>query len=66
MHDGEIGAQYATGLAAEFMSAFLSLPPSPLGLHAFVERFSEKAGNLTRGLSSGRVRVIQGVARAIA
>lgn len=55
-----------TDQAAEFMSAFLSLPPSPLGLHAFVERFSEKAGNLTRGLSSGRVRVIQGVARAIA
>lgn len=55
-----------TEQAAELMAAFLSIPPSPLGLHAFVERFTEKAANLTRGLSSGRVRVIQGVARAIA
>jgi sarcosine/dimethylglycine N-methyltransferase len=55
-----------TDQAAELMAAFLSLPPSPLGLHAFVERFTEKARNLTQGLSSCRVRVIQGVARAIA
>jgi sarcosine/dimethylglycine N-methyltransferase len=55
-----------TDQAAELMTAFMSLPPSPLGLHAFVERFAEKAGNLTRGLSSGRVRAIQGVARAVA
>jgi sarcosine/dimethylglycine N-methyltransferase len=55
-----------TDQAAELMEAFLSRPPGPLGLHAFVDRFSEKATNLTRGLSCGRVRVIQGVARAIA
>jgi sarcosine/dimethylglycine N-methyltransferase len=55
-----------TDQAAELMAAFLSLPPIPLGLHAFVERFTEKAGNLTRGLSGGRLRVIQGIGRAIA
>jgi hypothetical protein len=45
------------------MEAFLSLPPSPLGLHAFVEDFTEKARNLTRGLASGRLRVIQGMCK---
>jgi sarcosine/dimethylglycine N-methyltransferase len=55
-----------TDQAAELMEALLSLPPSPLGLHAFVERFTQKATNLTRGMSSGRLRVIQGIARAIA
>jgi len=38
----------------------------PLGLHAFVERFSEKAENLVRGLAEGRLRAVQAVARAIA
>jgi sarcosine/dimethylglycine N-methyltransferase len=55
-----------TDQASELMEALLSLPPSPLGLHAFVECFTQKATNLTRGLSSGRLRVIQGIARAIA
>ncbi len=55
-----------TGQAATLMEAFLSLPPSPLGLHAFVEDFTEKAKNLTRGLSSGRLRAIQGIMRAVA
>ena len=54
-----------TDQAAELMEAFLSLPPSPLGLHAFVEDFARKAGNLTRALASGRLRAIQGIAQAI-
>jgi sarcosine/dimethylglycine N-methyltransferase len=52
--------------AATLMDAFLSLPPSPLGLHAFVEDFTEKARNLTRGLSGGRLRAIQAIAQAAA
>ena len=55
-----------TDQAAALMEAFLSLPPSPLGLHAFVEDFTEKAGNLTRGLSSGRLRAVQGIMQAVA
>jgi sarcosine/dimethylglycine N-methyltransferase len=55
-----------TDQAAELMESVLALPPGPLGLHAFVERFTEKATNLTRGLSGGRIRVIQGIARAVA
>jgi sarcosine/dimethylglycine N-methyltransferase len=46
------------------METFLSAPPGPLGLHTFIDNFAEKGNNLTRGLSSGRLRVIQGVARA--
>jgi sarcosine/dimethylglycine N-methyltransferase len=53
-----------TDQAAALMKAVLALPPSPLGLHTFVQNFAEKAGNLTGGLSSGRLRAIQGVARA--
>jgi len=52
--------------AALLMDAFLSLPPSPLGLHAFVEDFAKKARNLTRGLSAGRLRAIQAIAQAAA
>jgi sarcosine/dimethylglycine N-methyltransferase len=55
-----------TGEAVTLMEAILALPPSPLGLHAFVQDFSEKAQNLTRGLASGRLRVIQGLALAVA
>jgi SAM-dependent methyltransferase len=55
-----------TEQAAALMDAFLSLPPSPLGLHAFVEGFTEKARNLTRGLSAGRLRAIQAIAQAAA
>jgi len=46
------------------MQAILTLPPSPLGLHAFVPDFAEKANNLTIALADGRLRVIQGVADA--
>jgi sarcosine/dimethylglycine N-methyltransferase len=53
-----------TEQAAMFMDSFLSGSSGPLGLHAFVDNFAEKAGNLTRGLARGRLRVIQGVARA--
>src|SRR5215469_12802330 len=49
--------------AAEFMKSFLAGPPAPLGLHTFVENFAVKADHLTRGLSDGSLRVIQGVAR---
>ena len=52
-----------TGPAAELMTAVLSRPPGPLGLHAFVENFAVKAANLTQALSA-RLRVIQGVALA--
>jgi sarcosine/dimethylglycine N-methyltransferase len=50
--------------AAQFMEAFLSLPIGPLGLHTFIENFARKVNNLTRGLASGRLRVIQGIAQA--
>ena len=53
-----------TGQAGELMQAVLAQPPSPLGLHAFVPDFTQKAENLTAALSDGRLRVIQGVARA--
>ena len=55
-----------TGQAAELMSAVLSRPAGPLGLHAFVSNFAAKAANLTRALSAGRLRVIQGIALAAA
>jgi sarcosine/dimethylglycine N-methyltransferase len=48
--------------AVAIMEIFLSAPPAPLGLHVFVDRFAEKAGNLVHGLSSGRLRAIQAVA----
>jgi len=50
--------------AATLMRAVLSQPPAPLGLHAFVPAFAAKAGHLTDGLASGRLRVIQSVALA--
>jgi SAM-dependent methyltransferase len=50
--------------AAAVMEGFASTPAAPLGLHTFVENFVEKVTNLTRGLSDGSLRVIQGVARA--
>jgi sarcosine/dimethylglycine N-methyltransferase len=53
-----------TDPAAALMEAVLSRPAGPLGLHAFVSDFAAKAANLTRGLSSGRLRAIQGIARA--
>jgi len=50
--------------ALTIMEIFLSAPPGPLGLHIFVDRFAEKANNLVRGLSSGRLRAMQAVAEA--
>ena len=55
-----------TDNAAALMNALLSLPPSPLGLHAFVDDFPTKAANLKAALSDGRLRVIQGIADAMA
>jgi sarcosine/dimethylglycine N-methyltransferase len=54
-----------TEQASAMMQTLLTLPPNPLGLHAFVADFAEKANNLTVALAHGRLRVIQGVARAI-
>jgi len=52
--------------AAPVMQTLLTASPNPLGLHVFVADFAKKARNLTDALSDGRLRVIQGVARAIA
>jgi sarcosine/dimethylglycine N-methyltransferase len=54
-----------TDQAAALMQALLTLPPNPLGLHAFVSDFTQKATNLTNALADGRLRAIQGVVRAI-
>jgi sarcosine/dimethylglycine N-methyltransferase len=53
-----------TDQAGAFMQVFLNQPANPLGLHAFVTDFNRKVENLTRGLADGRLRAIQGVARA--
>lgn len=50
--------------AASMMQTLLTLPPTPLGLHTFVTDFVEKAKNLTAALADGRLRAIQGIARA--
>jgi sarcosine/dimethylglycine N-methyltransferase len=50
--------------AAALMEAFISRSEEPLGLQAFVPDFAAKSANLTRGLASGRLRAIQGVALA--
>jgi sarcosine/dimethylglycine N-methyltransferase len=54
-----------TDQACALMQTILTLPPSPLGLQAFVPDFARKANNLTAALADGRLRVIQGVAQAI-
>jgi len=54
-----------TGQAAAMMQALLTLPPSPIGLKAFVPDFESKAKNLTAALADGRLRAVQGVARAV-
>jgi len=54
-----------TAHAAATMQALLTLPPSPIGLQAFVPDFESKARNLTAALADGRLRAIQGIARAI-
>jgi sarcosine/dimethylglycine N-methyltransferase len=53
-----------TDQAATTMQMVLTLPPNPLGLHAFVTDFAQKAQNLTLALADRRLRVVQGVARA--
>jgi SAM-dependent methyltransferase len=50
--------------AVALMQALLALPGNPLGLHAFVPDFEAKAKNLTAALADGRLRAIQGIARA--
>src|SRR5690349_3946307 len=54
-----------TAQASALMQTVLALPPSPLGLHAFVPDFAHKARNLTAALSDGRLRAVQGLARAV-
>jgi sarcosine/dimethylglycine N-methyltransferase len=54
-----------TGQAAAMMQTLLTLPPSPIGLQAFVPNFMSKAKNLTAALADGRLRAVQGVARAV-
>jgi SAM-dependent methyltransferase len=54
-----------TEQAASLMQQIRSLPASPLGLQAIVANFPEKAANLTQGLSTGRLRAIQGIAYAL-
>jgi cyclopropane fatty-acyl-phospholipid synthase-like methyltransferase len=54
-----------TGQAATIMQTLLTLPPSPIGLQAFVPGFASKAQNLTAALADGRLRAIQGIARAV-
>ncbi len=54
-----------TDQAAATMQTLLTLPPSPIGLQAFVPNFESKAQNLTAALADGRLRAIQGIARAV-
>jgi sarcosine/dimethylglycine N-methyltransferase len=54
-----------TGQAAAMMQTLLALLPSPIGLQAFVPGFELKAKNLTAALADGRLRAVQGVARAV-
>jgi SAM-dependent methyltransferase len=54
-----------TDQAAATMQTLLTLPPSPIGLQAFVPDFESKAQNLTAALADGRLRAIQGIARAV-
>ncbi|TCC01550.1 class I SAM-dependent methyltransferase [Kribbella soli] len=49
---------------AKLMQAVRALPPSPLGLHAFVPDFRERLQNLTTALSDGRLQAIRATARA--
>jgi len=53
-----------TDQAAATMQTLLTLPPSPIGPQAFVPNSERKAKNLTAALADGRLRAIQGVARA--
>jgi SAM-dependent methyltransferase len=51
--------------AAAMMQTLLMLPPSPIGLQAFVPNFESKASNLTAALADGRLRAVQGLVRAV-
>jgi SAM-dependent methyltransferase len=53
-----------TEQASTTMQTILAMPPNPLGPHAFNTNFGEKMKNLTIALSDGRLRAIQGIARA--
>jgi sarcosine/dimethylglycine N-methyltransferase len=53
-----------TGQAATTMQTLLTSPPNPIGLQAFVPGFEPKARNLTAALADGRLRAVQGIARA--
>jgi sarcosine/dimethylglycine N-methyltransferase len=53
-----------TETAGQTMKALMALPPSPLGLQAFVPNFAQKVNNLVSALADGRLQVIQGIARA--
>jgi ubiquinone/menaquinone biosynthesis C-methylase UbiE len=52
-----------TDNAAAVMRTIQELPPSPLGLQAFVPDFRDRAKHLTGALMDGRLRAIQAVAR---
>ncbi len=54
-----------TDQATTLMQTLLAQPANPLGLHAFVTDFRTKVENLTRALADGRLRAVQGVARAV-
>lgn len=50
-----------TDQAAALMNAILAQPDGPLGLHAFVTNFRQKAENLTQALADGRLHAIQAI-----
>ncbi|WP_433679052.1 class I SAM-dependent methyltransferase [Nocardia sp. CA-119907] len=53
-----------TAATVTTMRTVLAMPPSPLGLHAFVPNFRPRAEHLTDALADGRLRAVQAVARA--
>lgn len=53
-----------TAETAATMRTVLALLPSPIGLHAFVPNFRERAEHLTEALADGRLRAIQVIASA--
>ncbi|NUR97087.1 MAG: SAM-dependent methyltransferase, partial [Kribbellaceae bacterium] len=55
--------QDLTADVGAMMRTIQSLPPSPLGLHAFVPDFRQRVKNLTEALVDGRLRAIQAVAK---
>ncbi|GAB3430374.1 class I SAM-dependent methyltransferase [Flindersiella endophytica] len=53
-----------TEQAATTMQLIVTMPPNPLGLHAYNSDFPEKLKNLTTALTNGTLRAIQAIARA--